>query len=161
MANLWGSKVDADAGCAAKLDKAMQACGPDHLPTSLKPGADCSWALAAHSHYLPEPALVRCADTSAFAAAQTAWKRDANRLQRQIRAMQHPASCGKPRAGPRALPHHKWHLLKLAEFGVGSVLKHFAKMMGSHWAMGIPVIVGNSLWRYSDHKCGDGWSCHL
>ena len=49
--------------------------------------------------------------------------------------------------------------LKLAEFGVGAVVKHFAKMAGQHWLAEVPVIVGNSHWRYSDGECGEGWSC--
>ena len=124
-------------------------CGADMMPTSIK-GA-CTWSVHEHASYLPDADLLACYD--ALPGGDAAWRADGQKLMAEFRDLQNPADCAKPR--------RKWHLLKLAEFGVGAVLKHFAKMLGNHWAAGIPIMVGNSHWRYTDGKCGEGWSCQL
>eukprot|EP00937_MAST-01D_sp_MAST-1D-sp2_P005205 g5205.t1 len=141
------------------LSRMSRLCRADHMPTAFTASGDvdCHHSIHEHSSYLPDAAVVKCLESHG-AHPIVEWQRDAEALNAEIDALQNPASCSKP-AGSR--PANKFHMLKLAEFGVGAVIKHFAKMLGAHWAMRQPVVVGNSRWRYSDIECGAGWSCQL
>jgi hypothetical protein len=127
-------------------------CTSAEFPTSVD-GCDFNWR--SNTSYWPDGDFLKCV------AASDGWQADSEVLQRKLFALQNPVDCDhpNPNAATTRAEREGFHLLKLGEFGVGAALKHFEKLLSAHWTSEIPVITGNSWWRYSDSKCGEGWSC--
>jgi hypothetical protein len=102
------------------------------------------------SIYLPSADFYRC---SSLRSQLPPEKKKRDDIMRALHRLQNPDDCNKP-ANP-------WHLVKLPTFGLGSDVWHTAEAIMYNWQGGFPSLVSNSRWRFSDNKCGAGWSCFL
>jgi len=142
----------------------------------------CNFDLVTDLAYLPDRELFECVENM----PPVAWGKDSKFLQKRIDELQNPKNCEKPKSTDYQAPcwtpkkdshgewqrehcqeplmnksRPKWHLLKWLNHGWAYNLFVFAFSAGNHWAKGVPVIVGNSKYRFSDMDCGRGYSCHL
>ena len=105
------------------------------------------------------------------------------RLRAVARGLQRPRDCTRPRSGdttkivwtfkdqarslmrpaPRAdsSGSPKWHLLGWLSHGHAYNLFVFAWSLGNHWDKGVPALVGNAIYRWSDLSCGRSWLCYM
>ena len=139
-------------------------CPPPTFPSDVD---KCNYDPFLNASYLPEPRYVTCA---AMAPSEV-WRRDARALRREIWQLQLPFAPlrralkgeGEPSnvgagAGAGAGPGFectrptsrsgRWKLVKLMEHGTCYNLYAFANVVGALWASGIPVLVGESRYRF-------------
>lgn len=173
----------ADPYCELLAETYHKCESNDLFPTRLEDGnLECEFDIANHLEYLPDAAIVRCLEKF----KPLVWAKDAARLQRKIYNLQHPSDCKKPKSidflkpdwvpvkdksgawarhpgtGNQVDPSKpKWHLLNWLNHGWAYNLFVFSWSAQNHWNSGVPVIVGNSKYRFSDLKCGRGYSCEL
>jgi hypothetical protein len=121
--------------------------GSQGFPLNMK--NDCGSG-SADSIYLPSAELYRCQNLRSKLPLEIKKRAD---VMRKIHNLQNPRDCDKP-ANP-------WHLIKLPTFGLGSDVWHLAMAAMYNWQGGAPSMIPNSAWRFSDKKCGAGWSCFL
>ena len=76
-------------------------------------------------------------------------------LSRFVEEIQNPQDCRDPDV--------TWHLIKLTQYGLGTVVNHLVQTLRKAWMRGLPVAVSNSRMRYADEDaaCGGGYPCSL
>mmetsp|Transcript_37099 Transcript_37099/g.60461 ORF Transcript_37099/g.60461 Transcript_37099/m.60461 type:complete len:568 (+) Transcript_37099:354-2057(+) len=144
----------------------------------------CEFNVATDLSYLPDPELYDCL----LENPPIEWALDAERFLGNIQDLQNPSDCNMPKSESIIEPSWemgvdkngedrrvkarrgeartdkskpKWQLLTFLNHGWGYNLFVFAWNAQNHWANNVPVIVGNSAYRFSDNKCGRGYSCEL
>mmetsp|Transcript_18790 Transcript_18790/g.36816 ORF Transcript_18790/g.36816 Transcript_18790/m.36816 type:complete len:572 (-) Transcript_18790:576-2291(-) len=153
------------------------------FPTRVADGQlECDFNIAENLEYMPDAEIMTCLEK----IKPLVWAKDAARLQRKIYNLQHPSDCKKPKSKDFLEPdwtpvkdksgawarHHgtgtktdpskpKWHLLNWLNHGWAYNLFVFSWSAQNHWNSGVPVLVGNSKYRFTDFKCGRGYSCEL
>jgi hypothetical protein len=123
------------------------------LPTGIN--GDCTFDLDEHSSYLPDLELVKKLQVSRVEP----WATDAEKYLSDIKELQNPTDCKRPNSRHATPTTKYWHLALLPEHGFAYNLYMFAHLCGTHWLSGVPMITGNSVYRFTDTKCGKGWSC--
>jgi len=122
----------------------------------------CGFDLTNDTHYLPDPAMIRCLRGN----PRTMWQRDLRRYEERVLELQSPEQCDRPSS---ALGDGSWHVVKFTSHGHGVNAFHMATMVGNHWDRGIPVVASLSAYRFGSHqeicqgqsKLHRGWSCHM
>ena len=148
------------------------------MPTGLN--GECAFELSRDTEYLPDALLLERARTG----PSDAWFRSETEMRAAYDALQNPADCSNPvstdwrqmawtwkdkRTGviAEAQPKGKkggpgnWHLLKWGIHGHGNNLWMLARTIGSHFLAGVPVVLSNTMYRFSDLKCGHSWTCFM
>jgi hypothetical protein len=126
-------------------------CGTDAgYPTDI---GECEFSGYKDTIYLPTGRLYSCLQRQRV-GNKTNLVQTHKKLFDTIHKIQFPTDCAKP--------VRPWHLVKLPTFGVGSSLMHFGGALYINWAkFSVPQMLPNSPWRFSDGKCGIGYSCYL
>ena len=123
---------------------------PPHADRSLPTGfGQFEFDTELEMAYLPEADFYRCMQRT----PSKAWTEDANEFQSQVDKLQSPPDCEKP--------FSQWFLVKFGDFGLGANIEHFAMAVTEYWSRGKGVLLSNAAWRWSDRKCGAGWSCYM
>jgi len=147
------------------------------LPTGFL--GECNHDITKDLEYMPSRDYLECIEKS----PPEDWKFAKNAMYHRIDKLQNPKDCSNPTKGDPTEPvwkpavdtkgfeirrkgikkegKPKWNLLGYLHHGYGYNLFVLAWGAGNHWASDVPVLVGNSKYRFSDVKCGKHWSCLL
>ncbi|GBG34678.1 Alpha-1,6-fucosyltransferase [Hondaea fermentalgiana] len=182
------ARVKVNDELCARIAQVYHLCPENHLfPTLVLRGVPkeviaCDFNIAKDLEYLPDAELLACLETY----KPVEWEKDAARLQKHIHELQNPKDCKQPKSTNFLKPDWepttdakgnwaredgtgklvdmekpKWHLLNWLNHGWAYNLFVFSWSAGNHWIAGIPVITGNSKYRFTDWACGRGYSCEL
>lgn len=122
------------------------------LPTGF--GGECDFKLAEDKEYLPSRAYLEAVTRT----PSRVWSKEAESMLRAFRKLQNPADC----AAPESVDKGRWHLVKLIQAGIGFNVYIFSLVVERHFEYGVPTMVNiNNRWRFSDMRCGRGYTCHL
>ena len=146
-----GADGPEDSEWFANIAHRLFLCPARKLPTEA--GRVCDFDLAADKSYLPSPAYLTAAEQS----LPQLWRAQAEAFLRQVNDVQRVAECDEPQSADAG----RWHVVKFKQAGVGFNLHLFVDTLLVLWMRGLPVLVSSSKWRFSDGRCGNGYTCHL
>lgn len=127
-------------------------CSITKFPTDFN--GKCEFDFYKDRSYLPTRRYLECIR----AHKRVEWDKDVKEMQERAFALQNPTNCSNPTYEGKS---KRWHLVRYTSHGHGADLFIMIWSIGNHWDRGIPVMITTSTYRFSDIKCGRGWSCHL